>query len=765
MRTTLATGSCGALGLFAVLRTSLYYQGVDKLAFSITLLMAFVFSVAIVELLWVARRTGALRDELNAIPSDADYDRVEGASPLLRSLLSARLDRTALPVPGPVFAPFILSLLVMLGLLGTFLGLFETLRGAGLALDASADVEALRSGLKGPISGLMRSFGTSAAGVASSSLVGMAAVFVRRDSNRFGVALHEMASGRLARFAPARRQLLALETLAEQGRAWPMAAAALEQAVVQLQTLQTSWREAHAQAALQTKEQLGEATQTIRDAIASGVQKAAASTSEAVRPLLREVVADSGAALREHLGALREQLSHEAEDRKQHQGKLQKLAEQQLHQLTARLEAEGAERSQHEHTVRAQTAEHLQKLHQKLDADAGARREHEVEVRAQVAEHLEALYARVESEALARRQHDEAVRTQLTAQLGALEAGFTQSRSAFSTLETQRMQALLEGETERARNLAAEWQELARSRAEADAGLLSKFEHALAHASAQQNERTESLTDHFARLAEHVQAAFEQAGGRDRERAAALSEVGARMQRDLAEAASVVRERLQYSAEAEATQQARAEELFARLGEASKVIAEAAKTQVGALGQFVEATDGRLREAEQRSHERLGEVLRQWSALGNEQAERIAAFEQALLGQHASTAGELGQRLSEHAAALQAQISRSAELLEQASTLIHGGGAELSAVAASFASAVASQREGARQWLEALGDIERYALEAGETAAADALGLHLARTHEVFDKQLQFQQELIAQLHGMRTREPATTTTRHDASA
>jgi hypothetical protein len=764
MRTTLATGSCGAVGILAVLRTSLYYQGIDKLAFSITLLMAFMFCVAIVELLWVARRTGALRLELDAIPSDAEYERVEHASPLLRSLLSARLDRTSLPVPGPVFAPFILSLLIMLGLLGTFLGLFETLRGAGLALDASADVEALRAGLKGPISGLMRSFGTSAAGVASSSMLGMAAVFVRRDSNRFGVALHEMASGRLARFAPARRQLLALETLAEQGRAWPTAAAALQQAVVELQTLQTSWVEAHSHAAEQTREQLGEATRTIRDVITSGVQHAAKSSSETIKPLLREAIADSGAAVREHLGALREQLNHEAEARKLHQSKLQELAEQQLQQLTARLQADTAARTQHEAAVRTQTTEHLQTLHQKLDTDAGARREHETLVRAQVAEHLQALYARVESEAQARRQHDEAVRAQLATQLQTLEAGFAHSRSTLSALETQRMQALLDGETARARSLAEQWQELARSRAAADAGLLSQFEQALAQATAQHGKRSETLAERFEQLAERVQAAFEQAGERDRERAAALSEVGARMQRDLAEAASVVRERLQDSAQAEATQQARAEELFARLGEASKIIAEAAQTQVGALGQFVAATDGRLREAEQRSHERLGDVLAQWSALGKEQAERIAGFEQALLGQHASTASDLGQRLAEHAAALQEKISRSAELLEQASTLIHGGGAELAAVAESFSSAVASQREGARQWLEALGDIERYALEAGEAAAADALGLHLARTHEVFDKQLQFQQELIAQLHGMRTREPAATT-RHDASA
>src|SRR3954447_6901901 len=141
MRTTLATGGCGALGMLAVIRASLYYRNVDKLAFSITLLMGLMLGVGVLELLWVARRNRALREELDAIPEEAGYERIERASPLLRSLLSARLDRTALPVPAAVFAPFILSLLVMLGLLGTFLGLFETLRGAGLALDASADVE------------------------------------------------------------------------------------------------------------------------------------------------------------------------------------------------------------------------------------------------------------------------------------------------------------------------------------------------------------------------------------------------------------------------------------------------------------------------------------------------------------------------------------------------------------------------------------------------------------------------------------------------
>ena len=97
--------------------------------------------------------------------------------------------------------------------------------------------------------GLMRGFGTSAAGVASSALLGLAMVFVRRDISRFGVSLHAMASGPLARFTPAHRQLLALESLAEQGEAWPQAAAALGEAAAPLKGSRPAGSRAHAEAA------------------------------------------------------------------------------------------------------------------------------------------------------------------------------------------------------------------------------------------------------------------------------------------------------------------------------------------------------------------------------------------------------------------------------------------------------------------------------------------------------------------------------------
>ena len=47
-------------------------------------------------------------------------------SPPLRALIRARLDRASVLMPSPVFAPYLIGFLVMLGLLGTFLGLFET---------------------------------------------------------------------------------------------------------------------------------------------------------------------------------------------------------------------------------------------------------------------------------------------------------------------------------------------------------------------------------------------------------------------------------------------------------------------------------------------------------------------------------------------------------------------------------------------------------------------------------------------------------------
>ncbi|WP_187345791.1 hypothetical protein [Sorangium cellulosum] len=126
----------------------------------------------------------------------------------------------------------------MIGLLGTFLGLFETLRGAREALTLSADVDALRESLAAPMQGLSRAFGTSAAGVSGSAMLGLGAVLVRRAEAGAAAALHAYAAGPLAALTVAGRQLAALEALARQGEALPAAAASLREATSRLERLE-----------------------------------------------------------------------------------------------------------------------------------------------------------------------------------------------------------------------------------------------------------------------------------------------------------------------------------------------------------------------------------------------------------------------------------------------------------------------------------------------------------------------------------------------
>jgi hypothetical protein len=65
-----------------------------------------------------------------------------------------------------------------------------------------------------------------------------------------------------------------------------------------------------------------------------------------------------------------------------------------------------------------------------------------------------------------------------------------------------------------------------------------------------------------------------------------------------------------------------------------------------------------------------------------------------------------------------------------------------------FASAVDRHREGAGEWLAALGTVEGAIARAANEAAGRALDEQLDRARELFDAQLQFHRELLRQLRG-----------------
>jgi hypothetical protein len=316
----------GAIGLALVIRAALFYSGVDPLAHSLVLLIGLGLSLGLVELTLRATRVASLSHALESLPVTASRADVD-ASPLpLRSLIVARLAGLPAGIGSAVFTPYLLGLLVMLGLLGTFMGLFETLRGAREALTTSGDVLALREGLAAPMKGLSRAFGTSAAGVSASAMLGLAAVFVRRAEGRFMSKIASLMAGSLFPLTVQGRQIAALEALVENRDALPLAAKAIEKASRRLEALEKKITEQ--QAAASTEAAL--AFRTAATDIQMDVQRGVNLAAEAVAPLLDRAVQRASEVASTETHAWSRKLDADAEARRleerAHRGELERAS-------------------------------------------------------------------------------------------------------------------------------------------------------------------------------------------------------------------------------------------------------------------------------------------------------------------------------------------------------------------------------------------------------------------------------------------------------
>src|SRR6201999_4592839 len=99
----------------------------------------------------------------------------------LRNAVRLRVEGERVALPSPSLTPYLVGLLVLLGMLGTLLGMMATLRGTGMALESATDLEAIRGSLAAPVKGLGVAFGTSIAGVASSAMLGLLSALCRRE--------------------------------------------------------------------------------------------------------------------------------------------------------------------------------------------------------------------------------------------------------------------------------------------------------------------------------------------------------------------------------------------------------------------------------------------------------------------------------------------------------------------------------------------------------------------------------------------------------
>jgi hypothetical protein len=241
------------LGLATVLWVGMGYATAwQPPALLMTAAIGAFYLMGAVELRRFQQATASLQQALAAVPDERTdaLPRLDAwlaqLHPTLQHPVRQRIEGTRAPLPGPALTPYLVGLLVMLGMLGTFLGMVVTLNGAVLALESTTDLATIRAALSAPVKGLGLAFGTSVAGVAASAMLGLMSATCRRERLQAAQALDARIGGALRGFSHAHQREQMFETLQSQARVVP-------EAVGQLQaTMQSFISQMERQSSLQT---------------------------------------------------------------------------------------------------------------------------------------------------------------------------------------------------------------------------------------------------------------------------------------------------------------------------------------------------------------------------------------------------------------------------------------------------------------------------------------------------------------------------------
>ncbi|MES2889292.1 MAG: DUF802 domain-containing protein [Pseudomonadota bacterium] len=224
-------------GLTAVAWVAAGYFGAHSLALSMTLLIGAVYLAGAFELARFDRVSGRLKRALAAIPEPLPSLGAWLATlpTALRDAVRLRIEGERVGLPGPAMAPYLVGLLVLLGMLGTFLGMVVTLNGAVLALESTTDLQAVRAALAAPVKGLGLAFGTSVAGVAASAMLGLMSALCRRERLQTAQALDARIATDLRVFSRSHQREESFKTLQGQAALMPALVDRLQAMMAQME--------------------------------------------------------------------------------------------------------------------------------------------------------------------------------------------------------------------------------------------------------------------------------------------------------------------------------------------------------------------------------------------------------------------------------------------------------------------------------------------------------------------------------------------------
>ncbi len=211
-----------AAGLAVVAWVGAGYLLTNPLALVVTVLIGALYLAGVLELQRFRRATVELARVVDAEASPttlrAFVDHVPAA---LQNSVRRRIEGEPVGLPGPTLAPTLAGLLVLLGMLGTFLGMILTLRGTGAALETATDLVAVRNSLIAPVKGLGLAFGTSVAGVAASASLSLLAALARRERVAVTQRLDARIASTLRPFSVAHQRETSLALLQRQADLMP----------------------------------------------------------------------------------------------------------------------------------------------------------------------------------------------------------------------------------------------------------------------------------------------------------------------------------------------------------------------------------------------------------------------------------------------------------------------------------------------------------------------------------------------------------------
>ncbi|MFC5429922.1 DUF802 domain-containing protein [Paraburkholderia denitrificans] len=272
------------------------YLGTNPLALAVTLLIGACYFAGALELWRYRQATATLEHAVTALaePPATLGAWLERIDPGLRGPVRLRVEGARAALPGPALTPYLVGLLVLLGMLGTLLGMVATLKGTGAALESATDPLAIRASLAAPVKGLGFAFGTSIAGVATSAMLGLLSALVRRQRSDAAQQLDTRIATTLRVFSHAHQREASFQLLQRQAEAMPVLVDRLQammQAIEQ-QSLALNERQIASQQQFfgKVEASYAELAASVARSLKDGAAESARAAGAAIRPAVESMV-------------------------------------------------------------------------------------------------------------------------------------------------------------------------------------------------------------------------------------------------------------------------------------------------------------------------------------------------------------------------------------------------------------------------------------------------------------------------------------------